>query len=166
MNTKVCVIIGHRADITPVTKDGESPMDIMLYAAITTAVRQAIAAGITVFRLSAKMGFNLWCAEVLCLLKREYPFIQIHVFLRSEAQVNEWPGHWLGCYFNLLTQADEVFYLPSMGSASDLFWRNRAIVDGSYWVIACYDGRPFGETAYTICYANERGIPVRHIMFP
>ena len=39
--------------------------------------------------------------------------------------------------------------------------RNRVIVDSCEMLIACYDGRPIGGTAYTVRYAKQRGKPVK-----
>lgn len=39
--------------------------------------------------------------------------------------------------------------------------RNREIVTGAACLIACYDGRSSGGTAYTVGYARKQGIPVQ-----
>jgi hypothetical protein len=39
--------------------------------------------------------------------------------------------------------------------------RNRQIVDGADLLVACYDGRRGGGTAYTIKYAQGKSIPVK-----
>lgn len=38
--------------------------------------------------------------------------------------------------------------------------RNRAMVDGADLLIACYDGRTKGGTAYTIAYAQSNQVPI------
>lgn len=84
MKQKICAFTGHRSNRIPHCENEQSPAFQALYEAIEAAIRQAINDGFTVFRSGGAMGIDLWCAEAVASLKREYQDIQLHFILPCE----------------------------------------------------------------------------------
>lgn len=164
MNKKICAFTGHRPAQIPGGELESSPAFSALYAAIKASIRQAIAQGFTVFRSGGAMGADLWCAQAVLELRRQYPRIRLHFILPCETQANHWPEAWRQRYFDLLSQADEVTYVQARYSRGCMLRRNRALLEGAALVIACYNGQERGGTAYTVRYARHRGVPVRNVL--
>jgi len=160
---QICAFTGHRAKKVLGICNERSPAFLMVHCALEAAILQAAAEGYTIFRSGGAMGMDLWCAEIVLHLKAEYPQLQIHFILPCETQANDWPENWRERYFRALAEADKVTYIQARYTHDCMFRRNRFLVDGAQLVIAYYDGRPTGGTAYTVRYATKKGVPVRNI---
>lgn len=160
---RICAFTGHR----PAQILGKNNEDTHAFQTLRTtleaAIRQAIAENFTIFRSGGAMGFDLWAAEAVLHLKAEHPHIQLHFILPCETQANDWPEEWRERYFDLLSQADAVAYIQAKYTGDCMFRRNRALVDGAQLVIAYYDDRETGGTAYTVRYAGKQGLLVRNL---
>jgi len=163
MEHKTCAFTGHRVEKDPSICNEHYSAFSMHYCALEAAILQAVAEGYTVFRSGGAMGMDLWCAEIVLRLKAEYPQLRIHFILPCETQANDWPESWRERYFDALAEADEVNYIQARYTRDCMFRRNRLLVNGAQLVIACYDGRPTGGTAYTVRYAARKGVPVRNV---
>lgn len=146
METKICAFTGHRPNKIPHSDNEKSPAFLALYTIIKAAIRQAITEGFTVFRSGGAMGIDLWCAEAVVSLRREYPHIQLHFILPCETQANRWPECWRERYFDLLSKADDVTYLQAQYSSGCMLRRDRALVDEVGLVIAYYNGEGTTQT--------------------
>jgi len=163
MEHKVCAFTGHRVEKSPGLCNEHFPAFPAPYCTLEAAILQAVAEGYTVFRSGGAMGMDLWCAEIVLHLKAEYPQLRMHFILPCETQANDWPESWRERYFCALAAADEVTYIQAQYTRDCMFRRNRSLVDGAHLVIAYYDGRPTGGTAYTVRYAEKKGVLVRNV---
>jgi len=163
MMDKTCAFTGHRPSRIPGGHDEKSPAFGMLLAAIEASIRQAVAEGCTVFRSGGDKGFDLWCAETVAHIQKEYAHVQRHFILPCETQANTWPECWRERYFNALAGADKVTYVQSRYSKDCVRRQNRALVHGADLVIAYFDGTPTGGTAYTVQFAKKEGVFIRNL---
>ena len=163
MEHQTCAFTGHRAEKIPSIGGERATAIPMFYCALEATILRAVAEGYTVFRSGGAMGMDLLGAEIVLRLNAEYPQLQIHFILPCETQANYWPEHWRERYFHALAGADEVTYIQARYTRDCMFRRNRFLVDGAQLVIAYYDGRPTGGTAYTVRYARKKGVPVWNI---
>ncbi|MCL2544466.1 MAG: DUF1273 domain-containing protein [Clostridia bacterium] len=160
MLPKICAFTGHRPSRIPGGHNEKSAAFRRLCTAIEAALRQAVAEGYTVFRSGGAMGFDLWCAEAVLRIQKERAPIQLHFLLPCETQANAWPACWRERYFDALANADKVTYVQARYSAGCMFRRNRALVHGAHLMIAYFDGKARGGTAYTVSHAKKEGLPV------
>ena len=165
MPPKICAFTGHRPSRIPGGHNEKGHDFRMLLAAIEAAVREAVAKGYTVFRSGGAKGFDLWCAETVLRMKKKHAHIQLHFILPCETQADTWPEHWRERYFDALASADEVFYVQAKYSGDCMLRRNRALVAGARLVIAYFDDKPPGGTAFTVQHAKKEGVPVRNLYF-
>ena len=127
--------------------------------AIDRAIEQVIAAGVTEFRAGGAMGFDNFAALKIINLKKKYPYIKLHLYLPCRDQTRGWPEREKEYYEYILSCADEIFYASQEYVKGCMHLRNRMMVKGSDYCIA-YCNREDGGTAYTVKYAEGKGVKV------
>ena len=131
----------------------------MMSKFIQREVRTAICDELQIFRVGLNMGADIWAAEVILRLRDTYfPHIQLHCYLPSETQANNWPEDWREPYFNVLAQADDVIYLQRAYSKGCRHRRTQEMLTGSARLIALHDNVAQGGIDQTVHYAEARGI--------
>ncbi len=147
---KTCTIIGMRPCKLPGNLDYSS-----LVGKIDFELRRSIFLGYRIFRTGMAMGTDIWSAELVLKLRKEFPGIRLCCCLPCETQAERWPNVWREKYFDTLAESDDVIYLQTQYSAGCMQRRNHYMIDGSTRLITVYDGTSGGEAAQTIQYARE-----------
>lgn len=148
---KTCCITGHR-EIPP------DKMDI-LRQRLKQEVEQAIADGYTCFLSGFAEGADLLFAEIVADKCRVCPSIQLEAVLPDRDRYNRLMA--VADTRALLDACAAVHVVSETGHAGVYHQRDRYMVDYSRRVIAVYDGRETGGTAYTVGYACRQGKMVR-----
>ena len=131
----------------------------MMSKFIQREVRTAICDELEIFRLGLNMGADIWAAQVILGLRDAYfPHIQLHCYLPSETQANNWPEDWREPYFDVLAQADDVIYLQRYYSKGCMQRRTVEMLAGSARLIALHDNVAEGGLSQTVRYAETKGI--------
>ena len=119
----------------------------------------AMTTGAWQFRVGMSMGADIWTAEqVLRLREHDCACVQLHCYLPYEGQANYWPEHWRERYFNILSQADEVYTLQGRHSFGCVARRNFEMLCGAGRLIAVHDKIADGTIDRAVSYAESRGI--------
>ena len=112
--------------------------------------------GIRHFFSGMAQGTDIWCAQQVLRLRRYKPEVSLHCVLPCYNQEKSWSERERRVYREILSQADEVFYLNGSYFQGCMQERNRYLVDRAQTLLAVYDGAPGGGTEYTVRYAQSR----------
>jgi len=77
-------------------------------------------------------------------------------------QTRGWPAEDVEEYERIKAQADKVVYTSQVYTRGCMFKRNRHLVDNSS-VCICYKTKDSGGTAYTVKYAEKKGLVIINI---
>ena len=151
---KICMFTGHRnIDRRHVNS---------LPGRIDALLESLIEEGYTEFRTGGAMGFDTIVALKILEKKRKYGFIRLHLYLPCHDQDKGWRADLKAAYAYVLKNADSVRYSSEVYNRGCMHKRNRDMVDGSGLCVA-YCGKSTGGSAYTVEYAEKKGIRVINI---
>ncbi len=156
--SRSCCFTGHRP----------SKMDLpeeKLKSCLLDEIRSAIFAGYTTFITGMAPGVDIWAAEIVLQLKKEYPSLQLVCalpyprFIGNEDGKSEWPRR----AGKILRHADAVVEVSPRYLHPGVYQlRNIWMVDHASLVIAAFNGET-GGTHNTILYARRQGVEVHYL---
>ncbi len=114
------------------------------------------------FFAGGAQGFDTLAAETVLSLKKKYP-LRLSLLLPCRDQAKHWEETDVRRYHKILNKADEVSYLSEHYTKFCMHVRNRALVDASSVCIAYMTDASKGGTAYTVRYAEKKGILVYNL---
>ena len=151
MKERTCCVTGHRN----IPKGKEK----YVQEELEQAVKKAVNDGYTRFLSGFAEGVDLTFAAIVAEQKKRRPNLCLEAAIPHRGR--------LKCknplFQSLLCDCDEVTVLCENYTPSCFFVRNRYLVSESGLVIAVYDDREKGGTAYTVGYARSSGKEVRVI---
>lgn len=163
---KACSFTGHRPSYFCFGYNESDEKCIQLKYILKKAILFLVTKkNIKVFNTGMAIGFDMWAAEMVIEVKKEFPDVKLMAYLPTDEPNNKWPKETINRYNYILSQCDEVFILNSQNTQSvkkSMLYRNRALVDNCCCIITCYDGKSSG-TGYTINYAKQKNIPILNI---
>lgn len=132
-----------------------------------TAVKQALIRtidglvdrGITTFITGGALGFDTMAANAVLDVRRRRPEVRFVLALPCENQTRGWPADAVAEYDRIRASADFVRVLSPTYHRGCMHVRNRYMVDRSD-VCICYLRTMSGGTAYTVGYAESRGLEI------
>ena len=151
---QTCCFTGHR-----VIPSGEKETIRNL---LETAIEKAIQDGYRFFRTGGALGFDTLAAQTVLELKQQYPHIRLILVLPCVDQTTGWKQDDIDEYERIRALADKVVYTSREYTSGCMHKRNRHLVDNSSLCI-CYLTKLSGGTAYTVRYAESKGVYVRNI---
>lgn len=156
LRDQTCCFTGHR--ILPANEATAilRKLDLILLPLIERGVR--------VFWIGGALGFDTLAAEHLLTLKRQFPQLVICLALPFDGYRNRWSEAQKSRAANIDAQVDHIIYCSHTPSKSAFLQRNRYMVDQSRYCIA-YCNRSTGGTAYTLRYAQRKGLIIQNL-FP
>lgn len=148
---KTCCFTGHRT-IPPKVLPA-------LSCELEAVLKDLIQKGIRYFGAGGALGFDTLAAQTVLRMKKQYPQIRLILVLPCREQAKNWQEKDVQCYHSILQTADKVVYTAEHYTTSCMHRRNRHLVDHSCICVA-YCTRFTGGSAYTVRYAQQRGVPV------
>ena len=118
--------------------------------------------GYCYFGAGGALGFDTIAAQTVLGLKKKHPEIKLILVLPCKNQTRGWEEKDVSVYENIMEQADKVVYTQEHYDRGCMFKRNRHLVDNSSVCVA-YLTEEKGGTAYTVNYANQKGVKVINI---
>ena len=149
-----CCFSGHRK----IPKDNYP----FIQSNLRTAVVNNIEKGYRFFETGGALGFDTIAAQIVLELKETYPQIRLILVLPCVTQTKSWLKDDIDEYNRIKELADEVVYTSKEYSKGCMHKRNRYLVDHSTLCI-CYLTESKGGTAYTVKYAESKGVRVINI---
>ena len=158
-----CTFTGHRPDAFSFGYNEEAASCRLLKATLKMHIVRAIGNGFSHFVSGMAQGVDLWCAEIVAELKREYPKITLEAAIPYEGHGKGWAKEQKARYEKVLAACDKVSVISPRYTRYCMHERNRYMIDHASLCIAVYNGSVKGGTAYTVRYAKEQGVFVRII---
>ena len=118
--------------------------------------------GYCYFGAGGALGFDTIAAQAVLGLKKKHPEIKLILVLPCKNQTRGWEEKDVSVYESIIEQADKVVYTQEHYDRGCMFKRNRHLVDNSSVCVA-YLTEEKGGTAYTVNYANQKGVKVINI---
>lgn len=118
--------------------------------------------GYCYFGAGGALGFDTIAAQTVLALKKKHPEIKLILVLPCKNQTRCWEEKDVSVYESIIEQADKVVYTQEHYDRGCMFKRNRHLVDNSSVCVA-YLTEEKGGTAYTVNYANQKGVKVINI---
>ena len=148
---KTCCVTGHR----------EISKNQLEYITdkLKKEIQSAIADGFTYFISGYAEGIDLLFAELVIAEKEKNNNIKLEAAIPYAQRLNNKDVR----FQQLIKQADIVHIYCNEYVKDSFFVRNRGMVNMSDRIIAVYDGRKRGGTAYTIGYAQKTNKELRII---
>jgi len=152
-----CCFTGHR-DI-PVSQ--KPALQKRLEEEISHLIHQ----GVAMFLAGGALGFDTMAALAVLKMKAKFPHIRLILVLPCREQTRGWRNDDKKIYDRILRRADKVVYASEYYDRGCMQKRNRYLVDHS-GVCVCYLAKAKGGTAYTVRYAQEKGLRMINLAFP
>ena len=149
-----CCFTGHRN----IPRRKSKQIQERLRNEIVTAIQN----GYTFFYAGGAIGFDTMAAQAVLELKAQYPHIKLILVLPCVNQTDGWEQSDIDEYERIRVLADEVIYTSEDYKKGCMHIRNRYLVDHSSLCI-CYLTENKGGTAYTVKYAESKGVSVVNI---
>ena len=154
-----CAFTGHRPGKLPWAEDENDLRCIALKAKLRAAVESAIHEGMEHFICGMAEGCDLYFAETVLALKKNYPHITLEAAIPCPTQADGWSEKQKARYRDILSRCDYETMVQRHFDKGCMLRRNRYMVDRSAMMIAVYDGM-LGGTMYTLTYAMKKGLEI------
>lgn len=151
----ICAFTGYRPEKLPFTENKKDEAYIRFRETLWKVINRLAERGVDAFISGVAQGFDIWAAEDVCKLKKQYPAIRLECAVPFTDQAKSWPESEQKRRYNVMLHADNSVILSEHYSRNCFFVRNRYMVDLADVVVCAYDGKP-GGTAYTVDYALKK----------
>lgn len=152
-----CAFTGHRPTKFSFAYNESDYRCVRLKEELAEKIEEMVKAGVCQFYSGMALGVDQWAAEAVLSLKTAHPHIRLIAVLPCESQPNRWTADQQAHYRAILKECDEIQIIGKNYTRQCMFQRNRSLVDQADHLIAVYDGKSGGGTAYTVSYAIKKG---------
>jgi uncharacterized phage-like protein YoqJ len=131
---------------------------IQLRALLLNEIMQRAARGYDTCFCIAERGADIIFGDMVMWVKATtHPTLRLICVIPHEGQATAWSDEWRDRYFKLVDRADDMV-LMSHRNTHDCYQKSyRYMVDNATALLAVYDGRQPGDSAYTVEYARSKG---------
>lgn len=143
-----CCFTGHRPEKMNVSTE-------IVIERLKDAIEDAFSDGFTDYITGMSRGVDIWAAEAVLELKKEFSHIKLICAVPYAGFENSWEMEWQERYCRILISADEVHYISGRYTPRVYQKRNEWMIDHASMVIAGYTGVA-GGTRNTIEYAKKQ----------
>lgn len=150
---------GYRPQKMPFGFNENDPRCIDFKKRLHDTIESLIWQGYRHFISGGALGMDMYAAEIVLELKKDYPEILLEMVSPFDDQAAKWAPQYQRRHNLLFKMADIVTATGHAYTKSCMFVRNRYLVNNAYLLLAAYDGQP-GGTQMTVQYAKKMGIQV------
>lgn len=154
MENRTCCFTGHR--LIPHHQYAH------IYKALKNEIINLIERGYCYFGTGGALGFDTLAAQVVLELRRSYSHIKLILVLPCIDQTRGWSEKDIAVYEDIKKRCNKYTYTSEHYYSGCMHKRNRHLVDHSTVCVA-YLTNEKGGTAFTVRYANSRGVRVINI---
>ena len=152
MKEKICCFTGHR--------EIEKELEPYVREVLISILSKLNVYGVTTYRAGGARGFDTLAEIEVLRMQKDAPEIKLDLCLPCKDQASGWPISEQHLYNKILARARSYTYAELTYKPGCMHKRNRQLVDGADFCVAYFNGRSGGGTAYTVKYAEGRGVPV------
>ena len=149
MKNQTCCFTGHR--FIPANDYPE------IQKRLESEILQLIHQGVQYFGAGGALGFDTMAALTVLKLRTKFPHIRLISVLPCREQAERWSEEDKKIYNHILHESDKVVYTSNHYHTGCMHKRNRHLVDNS-GICICHLTRSSGGTAYTVNYAEQKGL--------
>ena len=124
---------------------------------------ELIERGYLYFGAGGALGFDTLAAQTVLGLKADFPQIKLILVLPCLSQADSWGIVDKRIYEQIKEKADKIVYTSREYTKGCMHKRNRHLVNNSS-VCVCYLSENTGGTAYTVSYAESKGLLIINIV--
>ena len=157
-----CAFTGYRPQKLPWLENEEDPRCVDLKLRLRATVEEACRQEMQHFICGMAQGADLYFAEIVLELKRDWPEITLEAAVPCPTQADEWPFPTKRRWQKILEACDYETLVQDHYSRGCMMRRNRYMVDHASQLIAVYDGQD-GGTRSTVEYALRQRVPVTFV---
>ncbi|MCL2392873.1 MAG: DUF1273 domain-containing protein [Oscillospiraceae bacterium] len=157
MSNFSCAFTGHRPARFPFGYNEDDERCVQVKAVISEQINALVVNGVTEFYSGMALGVDQWAAEIVLEMKKTHSNLRLIAVRPCETQADRWSANQRERHYNTLAHCDVVYTLQTKYTRSCIFERNKYLVDRAKYLLAVYDGRSNGGTAYTVRYARQQG---------
>lgn len=156
----MCMFTGHRPKGLPFGYNERDSRCKKLKKALKKLILNKIKIeNVTTFLCGMALGTDMFAAEIVLELKREFRDITLTAVLPCRTQAAKWNKEATARYELIVDRCDKIIILQDEYTPSCMHKRNLYMVEHSDCVIAVWSGTE-GGTANTIHFAIERHLPI------
>jgi len=155
MNRLTCGFTGHRPSKFPWKYDELDPQCVALKAVLAERIEKLTERGAADFLSGMAQGTDLWCAEIVLVLREKNPALKLHCILPCEGQADKWSDSARERYRSILRRADSVDYVSRGYYDGCMLDRNHRLVESADLLLAVYSGARRSGTGATVNYARK-----------
>ena len=161
---KTCAFTGHRPKGLGYPESDErcTALKEKLRSLILKLIEEE---GVTHFISGMAQGVDMYAAEIVLELKKQYPQITLECAIPYERQAVRWPEALRNRYFSIAERCDKETMLQTHYTQDCLRNRNRYMVEHADMVLAVCNMRRQSGTRQTVWFAQNRRKPV-WLVFP
>lgn len=150
-----CCVTGHRPERLPWKYNEEHPDCVEFKKKMKQHLLYYIEEGYVQFISGMAQGIDLYFAEIVLELKKDYPQILLEAARPCATQAKGWQKSQQDRYETILNQCDTETLIQVAYTSGCMFRRNCYMVERSSVVLAYFDGNTKGGTAQTLRYARK-----------
>lgn len=154
LRAKTCCFTGHRSL--------SSEEKLKAAVRLRRVIEEQIKAGVVFYGAGGALGFDTLAAQTVLEMKKEYPQLRLILVLPCENQTRGWRSEDIAAYEDIKRRSDKVVYVSREYTLDCMHRRNCHLVDHSGTCI-CYLTKGIGGTAYTVDYAQKKGLRIINI---
>lgn len=132
---------------------------------LRAAIRHAVDLEYRRFITGMSRGFDLWAAEEVINLQREFPHLQLIAAIPFAGMETHWEPYWRDLYTQICEHCEYRSCMFNRFTPRCYHARDEYMVQHSSRVI-CWNNGTLGGTAYTCQYAERHGITLDNIHRP
>lgn len=151
---------GHRPQRLPCKFDETHPASIKIKNQLRRLIVGLIEKKhVTQFISGVALGVDLWAAEIVLELKKEYLNITLEAAIPCRSQADCWNTSAKERYNRILSLCDKVTYVNEKYTKYCMMERNMYMVNNSDYLVAVWNGMSSG-TGKTVEYAKNNNKPI------
>ena len=158
MKIQTCCFTGHRPMRLPFGFEEKHPVCLALKEILRKEIIKKVEQGCIRFISGVALGTDMICSEIVLDLKEQYPNIKLICAIPHEEQAAKWNEEHRTRYFDIIERSDSMVLISHQYTPTCYIERNRYMVDNSMHLVAVYDGKEKGGSAFTISYARAKGL--------
>lgn len=146
---------GYRPEKLPFFGE-DDPLCAELKNRLHAQIKRLIESGADIFNSGMALGVDMWAAETVLELKKEYPHITLNAVIPCPEQADKWSAEHKKRYQRLLKQCEKIITAEPRYTKSCMQKRNQALVELCDVLVAVFDGKK-GGTMQTVNCAKAKG---------
>lgn len=156
MTKRTCTFTGHHPQKMPYIIDETDERCLRIKERLKEEIELLIKEkGTTHFISGMALGIDIYAAEIVLELKKQYPNVTLEAVIPFEEQANKWKEADRERYYTILEKCDKESMLQKHYSSDCMLKKDHYMVDEADVIIAVWDGSQ-SEAGKTVSYATSQ----------